>query len=72
MIRSAVIYIILSLIVTISACKNDTNSYTGKSGDNIYKNPVYPSSLPDPNVIRAQVHFFLILTAESLNGAILL
>ncbi|MBW6501181.1 MAG: family 43 glycosylhydrolase [Bacteroidales bacterium] len=68
MFRAALIYIILLLIVTLSACKNNTDPFARQSTGDNFMNPVYPSSMPDPTVIRAHDGYFYLYATEDVRN----
>lgn len=69
MVKSAVIYCNLFLLVTASMCvSNDTYSVNRQSAGNTYMNPVYPSSMPDPTVIRAPDGYFYLYATEDVRN----
>lgn len=68
MFRAALIYTNLFLIVTLYACKNNTDPHARQSVVNDFMNPVYPSSMPDPTVIRADDGYFYLYATEDVRN----
>ena len=69
MIKSALIFYNLILLATASMCvSNDAPSVNKQSAGNTYMNPVYPSSMPDPTVIKAPDGFFYLYATEDVKN----
>ncbi|HOF22383.1 MAG TPA: family 43 glycosylhydrolase [Bacteroidales bacterium] len=68
MIRMAVIYTNLFLLVILLSCKNNTEPDNSKPDRNTFMNPVYPSSMPDPSIIRADDGYFYLYATEDVRN----
>jgi len=69
MIKTRTLYLIFLLLGASSGCINNYSVPVKKSADeNTYMNPVYPSSMPDPTVIKAHDGYFYLYATEDVRN----
>ncbi|MBP8959235.1 MAG: family 43 glycosylhydrolase [Bacteroidales bacterium] len=69
MIKTITLYLIFLLLRATSGCINNYSVPEKKSADeNTYMNPVYPSSMPDPTVIKAHDGYFYLYATEDVRN----
>ncbi len=67
--KSKVLSSILLLLISGTACINSDKALTdNRPPENSFMNPVYPSSIPDPTVIRARDGFFYLYATEDVKN----
>lgn len=69
MIKTITLYFVLLFLPATSACNNNDPVPVKKFADeNTYMNPVYPSSMPDPTLIKAHDGYFYLYATEDVRN----